>query len=134
VARVGTEMLLERLTPFENSNRIPVTVVDALLPDLGDRAAVGERRPGMDVAALGALIRAVGFAMQPKILPGLRGGTERYLAGNLNERTLRYFKRKRLTSLALPGGVPSQLAFIPRNATVRRMARKARGLRRAVRR
>ncbi|MFF2199251.1 polysialyltransferase family glycosyltransferase [Streptomyces sp. NPDC058145] len=134
VARVGTEMLLERLTPFENSNRIPVTVVDALLPDLDDRAAVGGRRPGMDVAALGALIRAVGFAMQPKILPGLRGGTERYLAGNLNERTLRYFKRKRLTSLALPGGVPSQLAFIPRNATVRRMARKARGLRRAVRR
>ncbi|MGW2449553.1 alpha-2,8-polysialyltransferase family protein [Streptomyces sp. NPDC001675] len=134
VARVGTGMLLERLTPFENSNRIPVTVADALLPDLGDRAAVDGRRPGMDAAALGALVRAVGFAMQPKILPGLRAETERYLAGGPNERTLRYFKRKRLTSLALPGGVPSQLAFIPRNATVRRMARKARGLRRVVRR
>ncbi|MFF9602890.1 polysialyltransferase family glycosyltransferase [Streptomyces sp. NPDC014684] len=134
VARIGTETLLERLTPFENSNRIPVTVVDALLPELGDGAAVGERRPGMDVAALGALVRAVGFAMQPKILPGLRGETERYLAGNLNASTLRYFKRKRLTSLALPGGVPAQLAFLPRNATVRRMARKARGLRRVIRR
>jgi hypothetical protein len=134
VARVGTDLLLERLTPFENSNRIPVTVVDALLPELGDRAAVGEQRGGMDVAALGPLVRAVGFAMQPKILPRLRRETEAYLAKNLNERTLRYFKRKRLTSLALPGGVPAQLSFIPRNATVRRMARKARGLRRVVRR
>lgn len=134
VARVGTELLLERLTPYENSNRVPVTLVDALLPELGDRAAVAAQRPGMDVAALGALVRAVGFAMQPKILPGLRPEAERWLAGNLDQRTLRYFKRKRLTSLALPGGVPAQLAFIPRNATVRRMARKARGLRRSVRR
>ncbi|MFI9807806.1 polysialyltransferase family glycosyltransferase [Streptomyces sp. NPDC052301] len=133
VARVGTELLLERLTPYENSNRVPVTVVDALLPELGDRPAVTEQRSGKDVEGLGALVRAVGFAMQPKILPGLREETERYLAGNLDEKTLRYFKRKRLTSLALPGGVPAQLAFIPRNATVRRMARKARNLRRVVR-
>ncbi|MFE5893742.1 polysialyltransferase family glycosyltransferase [Streptomyces sp. NPDC002285] len=134
VAQVGTELLLERLTPYENSNRVPVTIVHALLPELGDRTAVTEQRRSMDVDALGALVRAVGFAMQPKILPGLREETERYLAKNLSERTLRYFKRKRLTSLALPGGVPAQLSFIPRNATVRRMARKARNLRRAVRR
>ncbi|MFE1313682.1 alpha-2,8-polysialyltransferase family protein [Streptomyces sp. NPDC058755] len=134
VARVGTDLLLERLTPFENSNRMPVTVVDALLPELGDREAVTEQRRGMDVEALGALVRAVGFAMQPKILPRLREETEQYLARNLNPHTLRYFKRKRLTSLALPGGVPAQLSFIPRNATVRRVARKARNLRRVVRR
>ncbi|MER5854170.1 alpha-2,8-polysialyltransferase family protein [Streptomyces sp900105245] len=134
VARVGTDLLLERLTPFENSNRVPVTVVDALLPDLGDAAAVTEQRTGMDVESLGALVRAVGFAMQPKILPRLRAETEAYLTKNLDERTVRYFKRKRLTSLALPGGVPAQLSFIPRNATVRRVARKARSLRRVVRR
>ncbi|MGW2703581.1 alpha-2,8-polysialyltransferase family protein [Streptomyces sp. NPDC001340] len=134
VARVGTDLLLERLTPFENSNRVPVTVVDALLPELGDREAVTEQRRGMEVEALGALVRAVGFAMQPKILPRLREETEQYLARNLNPHTLRYFKRKRLTSLALPGGVPAQLSFIPRNATVRRVARKARNLRRVVRR
>jgi hypothetical protein len=134
VARVGTELLLERLTPYENSNRIPVTVVDALLPELGDRAAVTGQRTGMDVEALGALVRAVGFAMQPRILPRLRADAERYLAGNLDARTLRYFKRRRLTSLALPGGVPAQLAFIPRNATLRRVARKARTLRRPARR
>lgn len=133
VARIGTEGLLEGLTPYENSNRVPVTIVDALLPDLGDRAAVTEQRPGMDVEALAALIRAVGFAMQPKIYPGLRPEAEGWLAKNLNAHTTRYFKRRRLTSLALPGGVPAQLAFIPRNATVRRVARKARSLRRGVR-
>lgn len=134
VARVGTDLLLERLTPYENSNRVPVTIVDALLPELGDRAAVTEQRPGLAVEALEALVGAVGFAMQPKVLPGLRAQTEAYLAENLGERTLRYFKRRRLTALALPGGVPAQLSFIPRNATVRRVARKARTLRRAVRR
>ncbi|WP_199570918.1 polysialyltransferase family glycosyltransferase [Streptomyces murinus] len=133
VARVGTELLLERLAPYENSNRIPVTVVDALLPDLADGTAVTERRPGMDVERLGALVRAVGFAMQPKILPGLRAEAEAWLAANFGPRTSRYFKRRRLTSLALPGGIPAQLAFIPRNATVRRVAKKARSLRRTVR-
>ncbi|TWV29442.1 hypothetical protein FRZ03_38155 [Streptomyces misionensis] len=134
VARVGTELLLERLTPYENSNRIPVTIVDALLPDLADSAAVTERRQGMDVERLGALVRAVGFAMQSKILPGLRPETESWLAANFGPATSRYFKRRRLTSLALPGGIPAQLAFIPRNVTVRRVAKKARSLRRTVRR
>ncbi|MYR60501.1 hypothetical protein GTY54_31135, partial [Streptomyces sp. SID625] len=46
VARTGTGMLLERLTPYENSNRVPVTIVDALLPDLADAAAVAGREPG----------------------------------------------------------------------------------------
>jgi hypothetical protein len=87
----------------------------------------------MDVEELGALVRAVGFAMQPKILPLLRSEVEAWLARHQNPRTLRYFKRRRLTSLALPGGVPAQLAFIPRNATVRRVARKARSLRRGAR-
>jgi hypothetical protein len=134
VARIGTELLLEQLTPYENSNRVPVTIADALLPDLGDRAAVTEQRAGMDVEALGALIRAVGFAMQPKIYPRLRAQAETWLARNLNQQTMRYFKRRRLSSLALPGGVPAQLAFIPRNATVRRVAKKARSLRNSVRR
>ncbi|MFB7494188.1 alpha-2,8-polysialyltransferase family protein [Streptomyces sp. NPDC056161] len=133
-ARVGTDILLDRLSPFENSNRIPVTVVDALLPDLADRSAVTEQRPGTDAATLGELIRAVGFTMQPKIYPRLRPEAERYLAKHLSPHTLRYFKRKRLTSLGLPGGIPAQLSFIPRNATVRRVARRARALKKAVKR
>ncbi|MDQ0992671.1 alpha-2,8-polysialyltransferase family protein [Streptomyces sp. V3I7] len=132
VARVGTETLLDRLAPYENSNRIPVTVVDALLPELSDEAAVTAQRGGLDVTALDGLVRAVGFAMQPKIYPGLRKAAEDYLTAHLNQDTWRYFKRRRLTSLALPGAVPAQFAFIPRNATVRRVARRARSLKRAT--
>ncbi|MFE3266589.1 polysialyltransferase family glycosyltransferase [Streptomyces sp. NPDC059215] len=134
VARVGTDTLLDRLVPYENSNRVPVTIVDALVPELTDRAAVTEQRVGMTTETLSGLVRAVGYAMQPKILPDLRPAAERYLTQHLNTHTWRYFKRKRLTSLALPGAVPAQLAFLPRNATVRRVARRARSLRRAVRR
>ncbi|MGW7239123.1 alpha-2,8-polysialyltransferase family protein [Streptomyces sp. NPDC054804] len=133
-ARIGTDTLLDKLTPYENSNRVPVTVVDALLPSLTDRKAVEEQRALLTVGELTELLSAVGFAMQPKIHPQLRQETERYLTKHLNDTTIRYFKRKRLTSLALPGGLPAQLGFLPRNATVRRMARKARNLRRVVRR
>ncbi|MGW0709356.1 alpha-2,8-polysialyltransferase family protein [Streptomyces sp. NPDC002643] len=132
VARVGTGTLLERLAPYENSNRVPVTVVDALLPELSDKKAVASQKPGMSVADLNRLVRAVGFAMQAKIYPSLRGETEAYLTKNLSTHTLRYFKRRRLTSLGLPGGIPVQLAFIPRNATVRRVARRARSIKRAT--
>ncbi len=133
MARVGTATLLDRLTPYENSNRVPVTVVDALLPELTDRAAVAEQRRGMDIDLLNELVRAVGYAMQPKIYPNLRLAAEAYLSRRLNAHSWRYFKRKRLTSLALPGAVLlAQLAFIPRNATVRRVARRARLLKRTV--
>ncbi|WP_326767359.1 alpha-2,8-polysialyltransferase family protein [Streptomyces sp. NBC_01591] len=136
VARVGTEVLLDRLAPYENSNRIPVTLVDALVPEVTDRAAVesaGAAQSGepVDPADLTGLVTAVGFAMQPRIYPGLRPAAERYLAAHLDATTWRYFKRKRLTSLALPGAVPAQLAFLPRNAVVRRVARSVR--RRVVR-
>ncbi|MEE1772131.1 polysialyltransferase family glycosyltransferase [Streptomyces sp. JV185] len=136
VARVGTEMLLDRLAPYENSNRVPVTLVDALVPEVTDRAAVeraGTARGAEPVvpAELTGLVTAVGFAMQPKIYPGLRPAAERYLAAHLDAATRRYFKRRRLTSLALPGAVPAQLAFLPRNAVVRRVARSVR--RRVVR-
>ncbi|MFD8610300.1 polysialyltransferase family glycosyltransferase [Streptomyces sp. NPDC059631] len=138
VARTGTGMLLERLTPYENSNRVPVTIVDALLPDLADAAAVAGQEPGAGpaapaaVAALADLVRAVSFAMRPRICPELRGDAERYLAAHPGPRTLRYFKRRRLTALGLPGVVPRQLAFIPRNKTLRRVARRARALRRGA--
>ncbi|MFE0172645.1 polysialyltransferase family glycosyltransferase [Streptomyces sp. NPDC059002] len=133
-ARTGTDLLLERLAPYQNSNRVPVTIVDALLPELTDRAAVTERRAGMGVGDLTGLLKAVGFAMQPQIYPGLRADAERYLTRNLGARTWRYFKRRRLTALALPGALPSQLAFIPRNAAVRRVARRARSVQRTIKR
>ncbi|MDX3370777.1 alpha-2,8-polysialyltransferase family protein [Streptomyces anthocyanicus] len=134
VARVGTETLLDRLTPYENSNRVPVTIVDALLPEPADRDAVAEGRRGLGTEALAALVRAVGYAMQPKILPELRPAAEEFLRTGLDARTRRYFKKRRLTSLGLPGGVPERLAFLPRNAAARRVVRRARAIRRSIKR
>ncbi|MFI6344483.1 polysialyltransferase family glycosyltransferase [Streptomyces sp. NPDC050560] len=136
VARTGTGLLLERLTPYQNSNRVPVTLVDALLPDLADRAAVESQRVGPEEVAdakLAGLVQAVGYAMQAQIYPELRPAAERYLSKHLGSGTWRYFKRRRLTSLALPGAIPSQLAFIPRSPRLRRVARRARSLKRSVR-
>lgn len=130
VARIGTELLLERLTPYQNSNRIPTTLADALLPDL-DGGKAGDPLPA---ELLSDLVTAVGFTMQPQIYPDLRPQAERFLSRHLGPRTRRYFKKRRLTSLGLPGGIPQRLAFLPRNSTARRVVRRARALRKAVRR
>ncbi|MFG2195168.1 polysialyltransferase family glycosyltransferase [Streptomyces sp. NPDC048639] len=135
VARTGTGVLLERLAPYQNSNRVPVTIVDALLPELTDTAAVTAWTPPTATEVedrLTGLVRAVGYAMQSQIYPDLRPDAERYLTTRLDTHTWRYFKRRRLTSLALPGAIPSQLAFLPRNATVRRVARRARAVQRRI--
>jgi hypothetical protein len=131
VATTGTGTLLERLTPYENPARIPATIVDALLPALTDSAAVADQSPPTETTvseALEGLLEAVGFAMRPRVRPDLRPAAERYLSTRLNATTWRYFKRRRLGSLALPGVVPNRLAFVRRNATLRRMARRARAL------
>ncbi|WP_405489650.1 polysialyltransferase family glycosyltransferase [Streptomyces sp. NBC_00096] len=132
VARTGTEAVLARLSPYPNSNRIPLALADALLPDLADARAVRSwTPPGPErvAAELAGLLTAVGFTMQPQILAARRAEAERWLAGNLTPRTWRYFTRRRLTALGLPGGIPAQLSFLPRSRTARRMARL---LRRAV--
>ncbi|MFE6337949.1 alpha-2,8-polysialyltransferase family protein [Streptomyces sp. NPDC057806] len=130
VARIGTEPLLDRLTPYQNSNRIPAVLADAVLPDLENRT--GEET--VPAQTLGALVTAIGFTMQPQIYPSLRPAAERYLVEHYTQRTQRYFKRKRLTSLGLPGGIPERLSFLPRNSTARRVVRRARALKKAVKR
>ncbi|MEV4785740.1 alpha-2,8-polysialyltransferase family protein [Streptomyces tuirus] len=130
VARIGTELLLERLTPYQNSNRVPATLADALLPGL-ESATDGDVLPA---ELLSGLLTTLGFTMQPQIYPELRPQAERFLARHLGQRTRRYFKKRRLTALGLPGGIPQRLAFLPRNSTARRVVRRARALRKAVRR
>ncbi|WP_244177202.1 alpha-2,8-polysialyltransferase family protein [Streptomyces albus] len=136
VARTGTELLLERLSPYQNSNRVPVTIVDALLPDLDADSAVlrGATTPALlrSGEQLTDLVTAVGYAMQAQLHPGLRPVAERYLRDHLDGYTWRYFKRRRLTALGLPGAVPSQLAFLPRNPAVRRAVRRARTVQRRI--
>ncbi|MFI5666880.1 polysialyltransferase family glycosyltransferase [Streptomyces sp. NPDC051704] len=134
VARTGTEAILARLAPYQNSNRIPLTIVDALLPPLADAAAVaGWTAPGPEENRdrLSGLLTAVGFTMQPQILAARRTEAERHLAAHLDDRTWRYFKRRRLTTLGLPGGIPAQLSFLPHSPAVRRVVRRLKRLRAA---
>lgn len=128
VATVGTGLLLERIAPYENGERVAATLADALLPDLADADAVAARTTRAEVE-IGGLLAAVGFAMQPRIRRDLRPAAERYLSQDLDGHTWRYFKRRRLAALALPGVVPARLAFLRRSTALRRVARRARALR-----
>ncbi|MBO3751341.1 hypothetical protein J5X84_35155 [Streptosporangiaceae bacterium NEAU-GS5] len=93
-ATVGTSLLLERLTPYENSNRIPVTIADATLPRLAEDGALTEP----PAVGLTALASAVAYCMQSVAHPGLREAAETYLAGHGHAR---YFRKKRLEVLGL---------------------------------
>ncbi len=98
-ARVGTEMVLERLTPYENSNRIPATVVAATIPPL---TALSTTTPPKPELPLVQLVKTVGYLMQPSRSPELRAEAVHLLQRRPDE--LRpYVKRLRLTQLDLPG-------------------------------
>ncbi|EWS94036.1 alpha-2,8-polysialyltransferase family protein [Streptomyces filamentosus] len=130
VAAVGTGLLLERLTPYENPERTAATLADAVLPGSGGAESGAEAESGVRSAAeLDGLLAAVAFAMRPKVRSDLRPAAERYLAAHLDSHTWRYFKRRRLASLALPGVVPARLAFVRSNPALRRVVRRARALR-----
>ncbi|MFJ5863103.1 polysialyltransferase family glycosyltransferase [Streptomyces parvus] len=130
VAAVGTGLLLERLVPYENPERTAATLADAVLPGSGGAASGAETEAGVRSAAeLDGLLAAVAFAMRPKVRSDLRPAAERYLAAHLDSHTWRYFKRRRLASLALPGVVPARLAFLRSNPALRRVVRRARALR-----
>ncbi|MGW2825468.1 polysialyltransferase family glycosyltransferase [Streptomyces sp. NPDC001443] len=125
VARVGTELLLERITPYENSNRVPLTVIDAALPD-AERETLGAP---LELAALSErlapLVHTVGYCMQSRKYPGLHEEAAAWLTANLAEHQ-RYFKKRRLTTLRLPGGSPVRAEALRRNPAVRRVVRRIR--------
>ena len=123
-------------TPYQNSNRVPLTIVDALLPDLADAEAVraGRRRPraGGEELDRAAHARSASRCSRRSTRACARR-PRRYLSPAPDRaRTWRYFKRRRLTSLGLPGGIPAQLSFLPRNRAVRRAVRRMAWLRRVV--
>lgn len=89
VATHGTELILDRLTPYENSNRVPVTIADALFPRMGADGAI-DRPAEPDIQAL---VSAVGYCMQADAHPGLRPDSIDF--------DPRYFKRRRLEALDL---------------------------------
>ncbi|CAM5659335.1 Capsule polysaccharide biosynthesis protein OS=Streptomyces griseomycini OX=66895 GN=FHS37_001408 PE=4 SV=1 [Streptomyces griseomycini] len=125
VARVGTALVMRRLKPYPNSNRVPLAVVDHLVPDLerGQTPALVGTAPG----TLSPLVRAIGFCMQPKTYARLREPTEQWLRENLAGSPGHYFPELRLAELGLPGSRPRARARI-------RVTRAKRVVRRAVRR
>ncbi|NEB15609.1 polysialyltransferase family glycosyltransferase [Streptomyces coelicoflavus] len=125
VARVGTALVTERLKPYPNSNRVPLVVVDHLVPDL-ERAAA-PALVGAAPESLAPLVRAIGFCMQPKTYAKLRESTETWLRAHLATVPGHYFPELRLTELGLPGSRPQLRAKL-------QVRRARRVVRRAVRR
>ncbi|GAA3137051.1 alpha-2,8-polysialyltransferase family protein [Planomonospora alba] len=100
-ATAGTELVLERLAPYENSNRVPATIADVLLPRLRADGSLQEPPP-VDVAAL---VHAVGYCMQSEAYPDLRAQAAAYLEAH---GPARHFKRQRLSALGLlPAPAPA---------------------------
>lgn len=89
---VGTRTVLDRLTPYENSNRIPATIVDALTRD-------GWDAPGR----MQQLVDTVGYAMQPSIVGHLRPRAIELIGALPASERERYVSPERLRALDLPG-------------------------------
>lgn len=106
----GTASMLARLTPVENSNRVPMTIVDALTRPAS---------PFADADRMQLLVDAVGYTMQPEIAGHLRPRAERLLAGLDPVERDRYFAPARLSTLRLPGA--------PAEGPLRRAVRSAGG-------
>jgi hypothetical protein len=126
VSRTGTELVLERLTPYQNSNRIPAVIADALLPESPGAALL----PSDAAARTAPLLRTIGFCMQARSLTHLRGEATAWLHANYGPTTAHYFRRRRLTALELPGGFgPVRAQRLRRNPAVRRAVRAVRAVR-----
>src|SRR5699024_3422825 len=112
-AAVGTTKLLDALAPYQNSNRIPLTIIDALhsgrysLPgtlaeagpssrvDAGSGAATGGGAGSGASRDLNPLIDAVTYCMQSDSASYLRQNAIEFLAGAVGGSDMKYFKRKR---------------------------------------
>ncbi|MGW8885070.1 polysialyltransferase family glycosyltransferase [Streptomyces sp. NPDC055749] len=125
VARTGTREVLERLTPFENADRVPVVLAHTLLPELETGPTAAPGNPDL-------LVTALGFVMQPRVHAELRPAATAYLADGITPAELELFPRRRLTVLGLPGGLPGRLAALSRNPVLRRAAVRARRMGRTV--
>lgn len=125
VLQVGAEVMLERLAPYENSNRIPVTLVNALIPDASRLGASPVTLDAGAGASVQSLVATVGYVMQPELHRARRADAARFLAEHFTERRA-YFKRRRLTKLELPGSLPPA-------SGVQRLRSRGRRLRNRVR-
>ncbi|MFD1721354.1 polysialyltransferase family glycosyltransferase [Amnibacterium endophyticum] len=126
-ASLGAERVLAALPRFEDSNRVPLAIVERWLPGADGRPA-----HLTDHAALQRFVRTVGYAMQWRAHPEWREDA----AAALAEDPAAYaaaVPRERLRRLALPGGWPVALSG-PAFARTSPMAERALGAGTALRR
>ena len=103
---VGTSALLARLAPYENSNRVPLVLAEALFHRTDFRPPAAG--PGPEGRDLQRLVDTVAYCMQPSLLPEAAPAAAAYLELLAREPELLglFFKRRRLTLLGLPGALP----------------------------
>ncbi|MFJ6655180.1 polysialyltransferase family glycosyltransferase [Streptomyces sp. NPDC091377] len=126
VGRVGTALVMERLKPYPNSNRVPLAIVDHLVPDLEHDASPALVGPAPD--SLSPLVRAMGFCMQPSAYADLREPTADWLRDHLATTPAPYFPALRLAEVGLPGSTPQVRARL-QVRRARRAVRRAAGRR-----
>lgn len=128
VATMGCATALEQIAPYQNSNRIPATIIDAVVPQL---SADGTLTPPPPVD-LPELVRAVGYCMQPTRNADLRTSAVAYLE---KHGSARYFKRRRLEATGLvpaPRQTRMRLGLSTGRRLTARLRRNARRVRRAA--
>jgi hypothetical protein len=79
--QVGARDLQTALRPYPNSNRIPLIIVEATVPDgesIG-HAALADWAP-LSITALNERVRAIGYLMQPQLRADLRSDAETVLS------------------------------------------------------
>ncbi len=105
---VGTTQLLPRLAPYENSNRVPLVLAEALF-GRGDFRPPALAGPDPGSRDLQRLVETVAYCMQPGLHPGSADRAAAYLQLLEPEPELLalFFKRRRLTRLGLPGALPA---------------------------
>ncbi|MBD8021313.1 polysialyltransferase family glycosyltransferase [Brevibacterium gallinarum] len=103
-AAVGSRLLLQRLRPYENSNRIPLTIIDQFAHR--GHADIDPQAHGDESMNLQDLVDAVSYCMQPRLLPAFRQRTSDLLARLDDDTRGLYFTRGTLSALDLPGRLP----------------------------
>jgi hypothetical protein len=100
---VGTELLLERLHPYENSNRMAATIVAATVPQLRSLAAGAAARSGRPrTLTTEQVVNTVSYLMQPARNQDLRDAAVKLLDQHAED--LRpYVRSSRLSQLGLLG-------------------------------
>lgn len=101
--RIGTAGVLDALPLYEDSNRIPIVLVDLTVPDAG-----GSGHDATPAAAIQRIITTVGYAMQWRARFRDRVAAAAHLA-EPDSSAAPYVPRERLRMLALPGGWPVSL-------------------------